>query len=77
MLLTYKMVSSILYPVHHRKARLSGWSALPMERKLTMLYATTCRGQYAPNIQDGFINVVPSTPLEGKTIRLECFAYGT
>ena len=48
-----------------------------MERKLTMLYATTCRGQYAPNIQDGFINVVPSTPLEGKTIRLECFAYGT
>ena len=34
-------------------------------------------GEFAPQIQNGFINVVPDSPLEGKTVRLECFAYGT
>ena len=37
MLLTYKMVSSMLYPVHHSKERLSGSSALLMERKFNLL----------------------------------------
>ena len=37
MLLIYRMVSSMLYPAHHWRARLSGWSALPMERKFNLL----------------------------------------
>ena len=41
MLLTYKMVSSMLCPVHHSKARLSDWSALPMERKFNLLARIT------------------------------------
>ncbi|KAL4226978.1 Contactin-3 [Mactra antiquata] len=34
-------------------------------------------GNYKPEIQDSFINVVPSSPVVGMNITLECFAYGT
>lgn len=44
---------------------------------LTLAIETGGVGNIAPNIQNEFPAVFPGQPLEGQTISIECFAYGT
>lgn len=44
---------------------------------LTLTVRSGGIGNIAPNIQNEFPAVFPGQPLEGQTISLECFAYGT
>lgn len=48
-----------------------------VSRGVELYVRSSAGGMYDPRIQDSFINVVPSSPVAGMNISLECFAYGT